>query len=143
MPQPEDYDREYQRIKALVDEHRALGQEIVVVLGVGFVGAVMAAIVADVDRQEGQAHEIRHRRAAPLAAQSFWKIPTLNKGISPVKAEDPEVDPLIRRTVLEKKTLLATYNDEVLSLADVVVVDVQLDFPEERARQLPQRRRWR
>ncbi|MCJ7524176.1 MAG: nucleotide sugar dehydrogenase [Candidatus Aminicenantes bacterium] len=127
LPQPSDYDREFQRVKALVDEHRARGREIVIVLGVGFVGAVMAAIVADVTDKKGNPTKfvIGVQRPSP---RSFWKIPTLNKGISPVKAEDPEVDPLIRRTVLEKKTLLATYNNEVLTLADVVVVDVQLDF---------------
>jgi hypothetical protein len=52
----------------------------------------------------------------------------LNQGISPVKAEDPEVDPMIRRVVLEKKTLIATYNNDCLKLADCVVVDVQCDY---------------
>ncbi|MCX6557784.1 MAG: GDP-mannose dehydrogenase, partial [Candidatus Aminicenantes bacterium] len=130
LPKPEDYDREFKRIKALVSEHRALGQEIVVVLGVGFVGAVMAAIVADVVDKKGKPSKFVLGVQRP-STRSFWKIPTLNKGISPVKAEDPEVEPLIRRTVLEKKSLLATYNDEVLALADVVVVDVQLDFLKE------------
>jgi len=127
LPKPEDYDREFKRVKALVDTHRAQNQEIVVVLGVGFVGAVMAAIVADVVDKKGKPCKFVLGVQRP-STRSFWKIPTLNKGISPVKAEDPEVEPLIRRTVLEKKTFLATYNDEVLSLADVVVVDVQLDF---------------
>jgi len=45
-----------------------------------------------------------------------------------MKAEDPEVDPMIARCVLEKKTLTATYNSECLRLADVVVVDVQCDY---------------
>ena len=127
LPTASDYDREFQRIKALVDAHRATGMEIVVVLGVGFVGAVMAAIVADVTDKKGKPTKfvIGVQRPSP---RSFWKIPTLNKGVSPVKAEDPEVEPLIRRCVLEKKTLLATYTDEVLNLADVVVVDVQLDY---------------
>jgi UDP-N-acetyl-D-glucosamine dehydrogenase len=127
LPIPADYAAEMERVRKLVDEHRVRGHEIVVVLGVGFVGAVMAAIVADVTDKKGNPTKfvIGVQRPSP---RSFWNIPTLNKGISPVKAEDPEVDPLIRRTVLEKKTLLATYNDEVLSLADVVVVDVQLDF---------------
>ena len=52
----------------------------------------------------------------------------LNKGLSPVKAEDAEVEPMIRRCVLEKKTLTATFTYDVLSLADVVIVDVQLDY---------------
>src|SRR5512137_2763725 len=127
LPGPNDYKAEFTRVEALVNESRAKGMEIVVILGVGFVGAVMAAIVADVEDKKGKPTKfvIGVQRPSP---RSFWKIPTLNKGISPVKAEDPEVEPLIRRTALEKKTLLATYNDEVLSLADVVVVDVQLDF---------------
>jgi hypothetical protein len=33
----------------------------------------------------------------------------LNRGISPVKAEDPEVEPLIARCVKQKKTLVAPY----------------------------------
>ena len=127
LPNPADYKAEFQRVEALVKESRALGREIVVVMGVGFVGAVMAAIVADVTDKKGKPTKfvIGVQRPSP---RSFWKIPTLNKGVSPVKAEDPEVEPLIRRCVLEKKTLLATYTDEVLNLADVVVVDVQLDY---------------
>ena len=130
LPQPSDYALEFTRVEALVKAARAQNQEIVVVLGVGFVGAVMAAIVADVTDKNGKPTKFVIGVQRP-SSRSYWKIPTLNKGISPVKAEDPEVDPLIRRTVLEKKTLLATYNDEVLSLADVVVVDVQLDFLKE------------
>jgi nucleotide sugar dehydrogenase len=52
----------------------------------------------------------------------------LNRGESPVKAEDPEVDPMIRRCVVEKKTLTATFNSDCLALADCVVVDVQCDY---------------
>jgi nucleotide sugar dehydrogenase len=62
------------------------------------------------------------------SARSYWKIPLLNRGVSPVKAEDPEVDPMIVRCVKDKKTLIATYTYDVLKLADVVVVDVQCDY---------------
>ncbi len=48
-----------------------------------------------------------------------------------MQAEDPEVAPLIRRCVLEKKTLTATFTYEALTLADVVVVDVQCDYHKE------------
>ena len=60
--------------------------------------------------------------------RSYWKIPYLNRGFAPVEAEDPEVAPLIRRCVQEKKTLIATFTYDALSLADVVVVDVQCDY---------------
>ncbi|MEE4213664.1 MAG: UDP binding domain-containing protein, partial [Bacteroidales bacterium] len=62
------------------------------------------------------------------SVRSYWKIPILNRGLSPVKAEDPEVDPMIERCVNKKKTLIATYTYDVLKLADVVVVDVQCDY---------------
>jgi len=131
LPKPEDYKTEYENLKLRVEEERARGREIVVVMGVGFVGAVMAAIVADtVDNKTGQPSKFVIGMQRP-SARSFWKIPLLNRGISPVKAEDPEVDPMIARCVNEKKTLIATYTYEVLKLADVVVVDVQCDYIKE------------
>jgi UDP-N-acetyl-D-glucosamine dehydrogenase len=128
LPRPEEYAQEYQRIEALVQAARKDGREIVVVMGVGFVGAVMAAIIADtVDKKTGKPSKfvIGCQRPSP---RSYWKIPMLNRGESPVKAEDPEVDPMIARCVNEKKTLVATYNADCLKLADCVVVDVQCDY---------------
>jgi len=131
LPNPEDYKAEFENIRKRVDQERALGREIVVVMGVGFVGAVMAAIVADtVDKKSGKPSKFVIGMQRP-SARSFWKIPMLNRGVSPVKAEDPEVDPMISRCVLDKKTLMATYTYDVLKLADVVVVDVQCDYIKE------------
>ena len=65
------------------------------------------------------------------STRSFWKIPLINRGITPVKAEDPEVAPMIHRCVKEKETLIATYIYEALKLADVVIVDIQCDFKKE------------
>jgi nucleotide sugar dehydrogenase len=45
-----------------------------------------------------------------------------------VKAEDPEVAPMIERCVKEKKTLVATSTSDCLKLADCVIVDVQCDY---------------
>jgi UDP-N-acetyl-D-glucosamine dehydrogenase len=128
LPQKQDYAAEYARVEKLVAAARKDGKEIVVVMGVGFVGAVMAAIVADtLDKKTGKPSKfvIGCQRPSP---RSYWKIPLLNRGQSPVKAEDPEVDPMIARCVLEKKTLIATYNPDVLNLADCVVIDVQCDY---------------
>ena len=128
IPQPADYAAELQRVRKLAEAARKDGKEIVVVMGVGFVGAVMAAIVADtVDKKTGKPSKfvIGCQRPSP---RSYWKIPMLDKGQSPVKAEDPEVDPMIARCVLEKKTLIGTYNSDSLELADCVVVDVQCDY---------------
>lgn len=130
LPCPADYRREFVRLKKLALAHRAKGREIVVVVGLGFVGAVMAAVVADARDRAGKPSKfvIGMQRPSP---RSFWKIPLLNRGVSPVKAEDPEVDSLIARCAKQLKTLVATYTDEALKLADVVVVDVQCDYLKE------------
>jgi UDP-N-acetyl-D-glucosamine dehydrogenase len=55
LPTPEDHKTEFQRLKAIVGDQRQMGRQIVVVMGVGFVGAVMAGVVADsVDRSTGK-----------------------------------------------------------------------------------------
>ncbi|MBW1799639.1 MAG: GDP-mannose dehydrogenase [Deltaproteobacteria bacterium] len=128
LPDEEDYKKEYERLEALANEQRAGGREIVVVMGLGFVGAVMAGVVADsVDKKTGKSNKyvIGMQRPSP---RSFWKIPLFNRGISPVKAEDPEVEPMIERCVNQKKTMCATFTYDALGLADVLVVDVQCDF---------------
>ena len=128
VPEKDQYDAELKRIESLAAAAREQGKEVVVVMGVGFVGAVMAAIVADcVDKDSGKPSKFVIGCQRP-SVRSYWKIPLLNQGISPVKAEDPEVEPMIARCVLEKKTLVATYNSDCLQLADCVVVDVQCDY---------------
>ena len=130
LPAEEDYPREFERLQKLAEQARERGREVVVVMGVGFVGAVMAAIVADTTDENGDPSKfvIGMQRPSP---RSFWKIPTINRGVAPVKAEDPEVEPMFARCVNEKKTLTATFTNEALSLADVVIVDVQLDYVKE------------
>ena len=131
IPKKADHEAESERVRKIVEEQRRLGREIVVVMGVGFVGAVMAGVVADsVNKATGEPSKfvIGMQRPSP---RSFWKIQYLNRGIAPVEAEDPNVGPLIYRCVKEKKTLIATYTYEILSLADVVVVDVQCDYHKE------------
>ncbi len=131
LPQADEYPAEFERLKALVEENRKMHREIVVVMGVGFVGAVMAGVVADsVDPDTGESYYFVIGMQRP-SIRSFWKIPYLNRGIAPVEAEDPEVAPLIERCVKERKNLVASFSYDVLSLADIVVVDVQCDYQKE------------
>jgi nucleotide sugar dehydrogenase len=127
LPGDEEYGPEYERLEQLVEDARAQGQEIVVVMGVGFVGAVMAAIVADTRDDDGKPTKFVIGCQRP-STRSYWKIPLLSRGESPVKAEDPQVDVLIERCVKQQKNLVATYNSDCLKLADCVVVDVQCDY---------------
>jgi len=124
IPSQEEYDTDFSRLENMVDQARLAGQEIVVVMGVGFVGAVMAVIVADTEDDKGNPSKFVIGCQRP-SLRSYWKIPLLNRGQSPVKAEDPEVDKMIARYVLDKKSLTATYNSECLKLADCVIVDVK------------------
>ena len=130
LPLDTEYEKEYMRLKELAAKQRELGREIVVVMGIGFVGAVMAGVVADSVDAKGNPAKFVIGMQRP-STRSYWKIPYLNRGIAPVDAEDPEVAPMIKRCVLDKKTLTATFSYDALSLADVVVVDVQCDFQKE------------
>ncbi len=130
LPEPEDYSKEFERLQEVVKSQRAFGREIVLVMGLGFVGAVMAAVIADAtdERRNPSKFVIGMQRPSP---RSYWKTPLLNRGISPVSSEDPEVPLMINRCVNEKKTLIATYTYDALKLADIVVVDVQCDYLKE------------
>lgn len=130
LPTREEYVAEFARLQELAAEQRKAGRQVVVVVGLGFVGAVMAAVVADATDKKGRPTKFVIGMQRP-STRSYWKIPLLNRGISPVKAEDPEVEQLIVRCVTEKKTFVATYTEEALKLADVVVVDVQCDYLKE------------
>lgn len=131
LPHENDYTEEGKRLQGIVKRQRLMGREVVVVMGLGFVGAVMAGVIADSadpETREPKKFVIGMQRPSP---RSYWKIPHINRGLAPVEAEDPEVAQLIRRCVLDKKTLTATFTYEALALADVVVVDVQCDYHKE------------
>lgn len=127
LPDEKDYQIEFERLSKLTKQAHQKGQEVVVVMGAGFVGAVMAAVVAGSKDKQGKYSKFVIVCQRP-STRSYWKIPMINRGESPVKAEDPEVDALISKCVKEEKTLVATFNSDCLSLADCVVVDVQCDF---------------
>jgi UDP-N-acetyl-D-glucosamine dehydrogenase len=131
LPTPKDYEQEFDRLKKRVTQFRkgkGSAAEIVVVIGLGFVGSVMAGVIADsVNKKTGRPEKFVIGMLRP-STRSYWKIPLLNRGIAPVESEDPEVVPLIDRCVNGKKTLTASFSYEALTLADVVVADVQCDY---------------
>ena len=127
LPKEEDFKRENERLHKMIAEQQSLGREIVVVMGVGFVGAIMAGIVADTVGVDGKSSKFVVGVQRP-SVRSYWKIPIMNRGLSPVKSDDPTVDLMIKRCVLDKKTLTASFSYESLALADVVIVDIQCDY---------------
>ena len=121
IPNSKELDADFTRVSELASEARKRGDEVVVVMGMGFVGIVMAAIVAD---SPGK-FVIGCQRPS---VRSYWKIPIINSGKSPLEAEDPEVSEIIHRTVSEKKTFTSTPSSDCISLADCIIVDVQCDY---------------
>lgn len=126
FPTEVESEQERQYLVQITEEQRKLGRKIVAVQGLGFVGCVMATVVADATDKDGNPHYFvhGHQRASK---RSYWKVATINSGIPPVSSSDPEVPEIFHRTVVEKKNFRATSEDFVYSLVDVVVVDIQLD----------------
>ena len=96
LPLPEDYQKEFKRLQKLVAAQRKEGREIVVVMGLGFVGAVMAGVVADSEAKLSTIHHSPSTKS-PLprypkfvigvqrpSTRSYWTMPYLNRGIAPV-----------------------------------------------------------
>ena len=76
LPASEEYAQEYERLEKLANQARSEGKEVVVVMGVGFVGAVMAAIVADTTDMTGKPSKFVIGCQRP-SIRSYWKIPVL------------------------------------------------------------------
>lgn len=126
FPTQKTSEQELKKLISLTEEQKKKGRKIVVVQGMGFVGSVMAAVVADAEDEEGKSPYFVHGHDL-ISPRSFWKIHVINSGDAPVSAEDPEIARIFPRVVTKKETLRATWHEHVYQLADFVVVDIQLD----------------
>lgn len=126
IPTAEENEKERQLLVQITEEQRTKGRKIVAVQGLGFVGCIMATVIADATDKDGNPIYFvhGHQRASK---RSYWKVPVINSGITPVSSSDPEVPEIFHRTVVEKQNFRATSEESVYSLADIVVVDIQLD----------------
>lgn len=89
----------------------------IVVIGMGYVGIPMAAILADVE--DFYVVGIQRR-----SMRSGWKIDWLNEGKNPFEGEEPGLDILIKRVVKNKK-FYVTNTYEACDEADYILIDVQ------------------
>lgn len=108
-----------QRLDAFVGQHP--GRKVVAVQGLGFVGSVTSLVVANALTSDYAVIGVD----LPTAG-SFWKIAGINAGEFPVTSTDPEIEILYKQAV-ERGNLTATWDSHAYSLADIVLVDMNLD----------------
>ena len=89
----------------------------IAVIGMGYVGIPMAALLADVDDFYVTGIQRRSQR-------SGWKIDWLNQGKNPFEGEEPGLDELIARVVKNGK-FKVTDNYDLVDNADFILIDVQ------------------
>jgi len=89
----------------------------IVIVGMGYVGIPMAALLADV--KDFYVTGIQRR-----SQRSGWKIDWVNQGKNPFEGEEPGLDELIARVVKNGKFKVSDKYDDV-NKADFVLIDVQ------------------
>lgn len=126
VPSDSEIDNTWKSIKARAEAFTTDGRTIVIVQGLGFVGAAVAAVIATASDAEN--NPFYFVIGVDLAtANGYWKIAKLNAGIAPISSPDPELDKLTHTAVNVQGNLAATSSEEAYSLADVIIVDLPLD----------------
>ncbi len=118
---------------AILDDRKAIddflkkngSKPVVVVQGLGFVGAVMSLVCANALTEDYAVIGIDLARE-----DTYWKIKSINKGTFPIVASDPKIEEFYQ-IARAKNNLYATYDPYAYSQADVVIVDINLDVAKE------------
>jgi nucleotide sugar dehydrogenase len=110
-------------VNNFISRHR--GKKIIVVQGLGFVGAVMSLVCANALTEDYAVIGV------DLANEnSYWKIKSINEGIFPLIADDHKIGEFFENAKA-KGNFLATYDPIAYQYADVIIVDVNLDVQKE------------
>tara|TARA_B100000575_G_C23139248_1_gene662541 strand:- start:1515 stop:3017 length:1503 start_codon:yes stop_codon:yes gene_type:complete len=96
-------------------------KKIIAVQGLGFVGSVMSIVCANSKSKDYAVIGI------DLPNESnFWKIASINEGVFPIVAEDKKIEVFFKKTK-KNGNFYATYDPYAYSLADIIIVDINLD----------------
>lgn len=113
-------------IESLRNWIRESGRPVVVVQGVGFVGAAMAVAIAlgkdDVGRPRYNVLGVER----PIPS-SYWKCCRANEGVPPYETVDKELINSHKLAVKTNGNLRFTWVEEAYELAEIIVVDINLD----------------
>lgn len=107
-------------ISSFLSQHN--NKPIVVIQGLGFVGTVMSLVCAASDKKEYAVIGVDRP-----AENTLWRIHSLNEGIFPLIAEDPKIEKLFQKSQ-KQNNFYATYDPYAYSVADTIIVDINLDF---------------
>jgi nucleotide sugar dehydrogenase len=118
--------RQFEDIARRSQEFRARGAKTVVVQGLGFVGAAVAAVIAGARDAAGRPayFVIGVDLATP---GSYWKVAKINAGETPIASPDPDLGALIAQGACATRNLVATVCEDAYGIADTIVVDLPLD----------------
>ena len=94
-------------------------KEVVVVQGLGFVGAVMSIVVSNSKKKNYAVVGVDRK-------QNIDIINDINNGIFPIKSSDPKIEEYFQKSI-EKENFFATYDTSAYSYASVIIVDINLD----------------
>lgn len=97
------------------------GKKVIVVQGLGFVGAVMSLVCANSFEEDYAVIGVDLPNE-----NTYWKIRSINDGVFPLIADDPKIDEFFQNSI-KKGNFLATYDSLAYKYADVVIVDINLD----------------
>tara|TARA_B100000963_G_scaffold116056_1_gene101086 strand:- start:3347 stop:4807 length:1461 start_codon:yes stop_codon:yes gene_type:complete len=96
-------------------------KQVVVVQGLGFVGAVMSLVCANALTAEYAVIGVDLPNE-----QSLDKINKINSGIFPLETSDLKIQKFYKNSI-NKKNFYATYDEYAYSKADVIIIDINLD----------------
>ncbi len=100
---------------------------VVVVQGLGFVGAVMSLVCANALTEEYAVMGVDLARP-----YTYWKIKSINEGKFPIVASDPKIEEFYQAS-RKKNNFYATFDLYAYSKADVIIVDINLDVAKKTA----------
>ena len=98
-----------------------LKKPLIVVQGLGFVGAVMSLICANAKKKYAVIG------VDQALVSSYWRIASINNGVFPLIAEDPKIYEYYKKS-RKKNNFFATYDSYAYSFADVIIIDINLDI---------------
>jgi len=96
-------------------------KKIILVQGLGFVGAAMSLVCSNALSEEYAVIGVDL-----LNEKTFWKIKSINDGMFPLTADDPKIAEFFDSSKL-KRNFYATFDPVAYKYADVVIVDINLD----------------